>query len=70
MRLIEQHPGGVGYLLKERISDLAALTDALGRLHDSECVIDPTIVSRLVTAPGLPAGSTSSPHANGTCSLC
>jgi DNA-binding NarL/FixJ family response regulator len=48
MRLIEQHPGGTGYLLKERISDLAVLTDALGRLRDGECVVDPTIVSRLV----------------------
>jgi DNA-binding NarL/FixJ family response regulator len=48
MRLIEQHPGGVGYLLKERISDLAVLTDALRRLHEGECVVDPTIVSRLV----------------------
>jgi DNA-binding NarL/FixJ family response regulator len=47
-RLIEQHPEGVGYLLKERLSDLALLTDALGRLHDGECVIDPTIVSRLL----------------------
>jgi DNA-binding NarL/FixJ family response regulator len=47
-RLIEQHPGGVGYLLKERLSDLALLTDALARLHDGECVIDPTIVSRLL----------------------
>jgi DNA-binding NarL/FixJ family response regulator len=47
-RLIEQHPGGVGYLLKERVSDLALLTDALARLHDGECVIDPTIVSRLM----------------------
>ena len=48
MRLIEQHTGGVGYLLKERVSDLAVLTDALGRLRDGECVVDPTIVSRLV----------------------
>jgi len=48
MRLIEEHPGGVGYLLKERVSDLAVLTDALVRLHEGECVIDPTIVSRLV----------------------
>jgi DNA-binding NarL/FixJ family response regulator len=48
MRLLEQHPGGVGYLLKERVSDLAVLTDALARLHDGECVIDPTIVARLV----------------------
>jgi len=55
VRLLEQHPGGVGYLLKERISDLAVLTDALVRLADGECVIDPTIVSRLVNRGG-PAG--------------
>jgi DNA-binding NarL/FixJ family response regulator len=48
MRLVEQHPGGVGYLLKERVSDLAVLTDALNRVHEGECVVDPTIVSRLV----------------------
>jgi DNA-binding NarL/FixJ family response regulator len=49
MRLIEQHPSRVGYLLKERVSDVAVLTDALRRLRDGECVVDPTIVSRLVT---------------------
>jgi DNA-binding NarL/FixJ family response regulator len=48
LRLIERHPGGVGYLLKERVSDLAVLTDALARLHEGESVVDPTIVSRLV----------------------
>jgi DNA-binding NarL/FixJ family response regulator len=48
MRLVEQHPGGVGYLLKERVSDLAVLTDSLSRLDEGECVVDPTIVSRLV----------------------
>jgi DNA-binding NarL/FixJ family response regulator len=47
-RLIKEHPGGVGYLLKERVSDIALLTDALARLHEGECVIDPTIVSRLL----------------------
>lgn len=47
-RLIEQHPSGVGYLLKERVSDLALVTDALARLHVGECVIDPTIVARLL----------------------
>jgi DNA-binding NarL/FixJ family response regulator len=54
MRLIEQHPRGVGYLLKERISDLAVLADALRRLREGECVIDPTIVSRLVHGPRPP----------------
>jgi DNA-binding NarL/FixJ family response regulator len=48
MRLIGQHPAGVGYLLKDRVSDLALLTDALARLHEGECVIDPTIVARLL----------------------
>jgi len=48
LRLLDTHPGGTGYLLKERVSDVAVLIDALGRLHDGECVIDPTIVSRLL----------------------
>ena len=48
MRLIEQHSGGAGYLLKQRISNLGVLTDALGRLRDGECVVDATIVARLV----------------------
>lgn len=51
MQLLGQHPGGTGYLLKERVSDLALLTDALARLHEGECVIDPTIVARLVRRP-------------------
>jgi DNA-binding NarL/FixJ family response regulator len=48
MRLIEDHPERVGYLLKERIFDVAILVDALRRIGDGETVIDPTIVSRLV----------------------
>jgi DNA-binding NarL/FixJ family response regulator len=48
MRLLEEHPERVGYLLKERVFDVAILIDALRRLVDGETVIDPTIVSRLV----------------------
>jgi DNA-binding NarL/FixJ family response regulator len=48
MRLIEDHPGQVGYLLKERVFDPALLVDALRRIGDGETVIDPTIVSQLV----------------------
>ena len=48
MRLIEDHPERIGYLLKERIFDVAILIDALRRIVDGETVIDPTIVSRLV----------------------
>jgi DNA-binding CsgD family transcriptional regulator len=40
-------PEGVGYLLKERVFDAAILVDALRRIGDGECVIDPTIVARL-----------------------
>jgi DNA-binding NarL/FixJ family response regulator len=48
MRLIEEHPERVGYLLKERVFDIAVLVDALRRIADGETVVDPTIVSRLV----------------------
>jgi DNA-binding NarL/FixJ family response regulator len=48
MRLLEEHPEGVGYLLKDRVFDVAILVDALRRLADGETVVDPTIVSRLV----------------------
>lgn len=48
MQLLEQAPERAGYLLKERVSDLAVLLDALRRISDGECVLDPTIVRRLV----------------------
>jgi DNA-binding NarL/FixJ family response regulator len=47
-RLLADQPGGLGYLLKERVSDIAVLVDALARVTAGECVIDPTIVSRLM----------------------
>ena len=48
MQLLQDHPERVGYLLKERVFDIAVLVDALHRLADGESVIDPTIVSRLL----------------------
>jgi DNA-binding NarL/FixJ family response regulator len=48
MRLIEDHPERSGYLLKERVFDVAILIDALHRIAEGETVIDPTIISRLV----------------------
>jgi DNA-binding NarL/FixJ family response regulator len=47
MRLLEEHPEQVGYLLKERVFDIAVLVDALRRLSEGETVVDPTIVSLL-----------------------
>src|SRR6266496_2220672 len=48
LRLLEEHPERVGYLLKERVFDVAILIDALRRIADGETVVDPTIVSRLI----------------------
>lgn len=47
MRLVEEHPERVGYLLKERVFDIATVVDALRRIVEGETVIDPTIVARL-----------------------
>ena len=48
MRLLEEHPEKVGYLLKDRVFAIAVLVDALRRIDEGETVIDPTIVSRLL----------------------
>ena len=48
MRLIEDQPERVGYILKERVFDGAILVDALRRITDGDTVIDPTIVSRMI----------------------
>jgi DNA-binding NarL/FixJ family response regulator len=48
IRLLEEHPERIGYLLKERVFDVAILVDALRRIGDGETVVDPTIVARLV----------------------
>ena len=50
MRLLDEAPERAGYLLKERVSDVAVLVDALQRIGEGECVVDPTIVSRLMSA--------------------
>jgi len=47
-RLLQEVPARAGYLLKERVSDVGVVIDALNRLTEGECVIDPTIVSRLL----------------------
>jgi DNA-binding NarL/FixJ family response regulator len=51
MRLLEEHPERCGYLLKDRVSDVAVVVDALQRIVEGECVVDPTIVARLVNRP-------------------
>jgi len=47
-RLFEHGAAGRGYMLKDRVEDVAALRDALNRLAASESVMDSTIVDRLI----------------------
>jgi DNA-binding NarL/FixJ family response regulator len=48
MQLLSGSAEGVGYLLKDRISDLADFLDAVRRVADGGSVIDPKIVSTLL----------------------
>jgi DNA-binding NarL/FixJ family response regulator len=41
----------VGYLLKDRVSDLTELTDAVRRVAEGGTVLDPLVVSQLVGRP-------------------
>lgn len=48
MRLLDHYPSRAGYLLKERVSDSGVVVDAVRRIAAGECIVDPTIVSRLL----------------------
>jgi DNA-binding NarL/FixJ family response regulator len=47
-QLLETVHTGVGYLLKDNVTDAGTLMDSLARVADGETVIDPTIVRRLL----------------------
>ena len=46
--LLADDARGVGYLLKDRVSDLRELSDAVQRVGEGGSVLDPTVVSQLV----------------------
>lgn len=48
LRLMDDFDGGVGYLLKDRVSDLGAFAVDVRRVAGGQVVIDPELVSRLV----------------------
>ena len=81
LRLLEDQPERCGYLLKERVSDVAILVDALSRITEGECVVDPTIVKQLLRKPREPGpldaltererdvlGAMAEGHSNDACS--
>jgi DNA-binding NarL/FixJ family response regulator len=47
-QLLDTVSTGVGYLLKDNVTDVGALMDSLARVASGETVIDPTIVRRLL----------------------
>lgn len=47
-QLLETVPTGVGYLLKDNVTDAPTLMDSLARVAAGETVIDPAIVRRLL----------------------
>jgi DNA-binding NarL/FixJ family response regulator len=48
LQLIEDGTVGAGYLLKERVADIAELSDAVRRVAAGGLVIDPSVVATLV----------------------
>lgn len=48
-RLLAGDAAGIGYLLKERVASTADLVDALHRVASGGTVLDPSLVSELVT---------------------
>jgi DNA-binding NarL/FixJ family response regulator len=48
LRLVEESPEGVGYLLKERVGRVQQLIDAVERVGAGECVVDRAVVDELL----------------------
>jgi DNA-binding NarL/FixJ family response regulator len=46
--LIGDRPEGVGYLLKERVGDVEAFTDAVARVASGGSALDPEVVGRML----------------------
>jgi DNA-binding NarL/FixJ family response regulator len=53
MRLVADQTAGVGYLLKDRIANVAELAAAIRRVADGGSVVDPGLVAELLAARSL-----------------
>jgi DNA-binding NarL/FixJ family response regulator len=56
LRLVEGQEARRGYLIKDRVGEVETLLDAVRRVANGGCVVDPEIVERLVTRAGAGAG--------------
>jgi DNA-binding NarL/FixJ family response regulator len=48
LRLVEEKPEGVGYVLKERVGRVQQLLEAMERVASGECVVDRAVVDELL----------------------
>jgi DNA-binding NarL/FixJ family response regulator len=48
LQLVGQRPEGVGYLLKERVGDVATFVDAIRRVAAGGSALDPEVVARML----------------------
>ncbi|HYT11122.1 MAG TPA: response regulator transcription factor [Mycobacteriales bacterium] len=55
-QLLEENAGGVGYLLKDRVADVAEFVDALARVAAGGTALDPEVVGQLLRASRHPDG--------------
>jgi DNA-binding NarL/FixJ family response regulator len=51
VELLRDDPSGIGYLLKDRVTRIDDLADAVRRVAAGESVIDPEVVARLLGRP-------------------
>jgi DNA-binding NarL/FixJ family response regulator len=51
-RVLAEHPAGLGYLLKDRVTDSADFAGSLRRVAGGGTALDPQVVSGLLSAPG------------------
>jgi DNA-binding NarL/FixJ family response regulator len=51
LELVGDRAEGVGYLLKQRVSDLALFADAIRRVSRGGSALDPEVVARMVARP-------------------
>ena len=54
VELLEGGAAGVGYLLKDRVTEVDAFLDALRRVAAGDSALDPEVVSRLIQRPREP----------------
>ena len=51
LELLSEGSEGLGYLLKDRVSDLEQLSSSVRRVAEGESVLDPLVVQQLVSRP-------------------